>query len=124
SEFDINDMLQQVNRVRSRAGAKPLQINQKLMQAAQNHSADQAKRRQMSHTGSDGSTVLARCQRAGYKGYGLAENVAYNQRTITAVMNAWIKSPGHYRNLVNPSYQDLGAGMVNYYWTQNFGSGE
>ena len=51
------------------------------------------------------------------------------------VVNGWINSPGHRRNLLNPTYTDLGVGYVNLendtgsvnyntYWTQLFGSGD
>lgn len=120
--FDIDEMLRQVNRVRAKVGAQPLRIHQSLMQAARHHSQDQASSRRMTHTGSNGSDHSSRCRLAGYNGRGTAENVAYNQRSVTRVMTAWIHSPGHYQNLVNPKYKEFGAGMVNFHWTQNFGS--
>ncbi|KAJ9075276.1 hypothetical protein DSO57_1037692 [Entomophthora muscae] len=119
---DINDMLMQVNRVRAKTGARALRINDKLMTAAQRHSQDQANSRQMSHTGSDGSDISTRVNRVQYQYRAIAENVAYNQRSVSEVMTSWINSPGHYANLINPQYQDFGAGMSNYYWTQNFGT--
>ncbi|KAJ9050302.1 hypothetical protein DSO57_1015693 [Entomophthora muscae] len=122
--FDIDEMLRQVNQVREKVGAGPLRLSKSLMQAALRHSQDQAKSRRMSHTGSNGSDHSFRCRLAGYKGRGTAENVAYRQQSVTAVMKSWIKSPGHYKNIVNPQYKDFGAAMVSFYWTQNFGSGE
>ncbi|KAJ9087152.1 hypothetical protein DSO57_1036068 [Entomophthora muscae] len=117
-------MLMQVNRVRAKTGARALRINDKLMTAAQRHSQDQANSRQMSHTGSDGSDISTRVNRVQYQYRAIAENVAYNQRSVSEVMTSWINSPGHYANLINPQYQDFGAGMSNYYWTQNFGASQ
>ncbi|KAJ9084698.1 hypothetical protein DSO57_1021602 [Entomophthora muscae] len=122
--FDINEMLKQVNRLRAKVGAGPLHINQKLMTAALRHSLDQAKSHRMSHTGSDGSDLTTRSSRVNYKYLTIAENVAFNQRSVSEVMKAWINSPGHYANLVNRQYKDFGAAMVNYYWTQNFGTSQ
>lgn len=122
--FDINEMLRQVNRVRARAGVRPLRLNASLMQAARRHSQDQAHLHRMTHTGSNGSDPAARTRQAGYRGGGTAENVASSQRTVAQVMDAWIRSPIHYRNLVNPQLRDFGAAVVDNYWTQDFGAGE
>ncbi|KAJ9087156.1 hypothetical protein DSO57_1036072 [Entomophthora muscae] len=122
--FDIEEMLLQVNRMRAEAGANPLRINKWLMVAAHRHSQDQARSRRMSHVGSDGSSLSTRSMRVNYDYRAIAENVAYNQRSVSEVMNSWMNSPGHYANIINPYYQEFGAGMVDYYWTQNFGTSQ
>ncbi|KAI9290992.1 SCP-like extracellular, partial [Neoconidiobolus thromboides FSU 785] len=122
SPLDYNYMLQKVNQVRAQNGASPLKYNNLLNVAAQQHSDDQARAKKMSHTGSDGSSPDERVEKAGYKWASVAENVAWNQKTVDQVMDAWVKSPGHFKNLVNKKYTDFGAGVNNYYWTQTFGS--
>ena len=58
-------------------GAAPLTFCANLMTAAQRHSEDQAAHSTMSHTGSNGSTMVQRAEAAGYRGWtSLAENVA------------------------------------------------
>lgn len=95
-----------VNRERTRRGLRPLKANEKMMADARGWSATQASRRRMFHS---------------KMGYG--ENVAVGQPTPEAVMLAWMNSPGHRRNILNPSYSTIGVGQVGNgspYWTQVF----
>ncbi len=117
-------MLNAVNRVRRKYGRPSLRIDRRLMMAAHLHSTDMARHKRMSHTGSKGSSLGDRTRRQGYSG-GIAENVAYGQNSVGEVMNSLMKSPGHRRNLLNPSYRALGVGYAKngrWYWTQVFGS--
>jgi len=58
---------------------------------------------------------------------GWGENIAYGYSTPTAVMTAWLNSPGHRANIENASYRAIGVGVARsssglYYWTQDFGT--
>ena len=50
------------------------------------------------------------------------ENIARGQSTPSAVVNAWLNSPGHRVNILNPSFTHIGVGYVadGKYWTQMF----
>lgn len=116
------ELLQLVNKERAKVGAPPMKINDKLMKAAQSHSEYQAKTRKMGHQGAGGSRGQDRAKQFGYQGRGWAENVAFNQKTPKEVMNVWMNSPGHKRNILDRKLNEVGFGMKNYYWTQSFGS--
>jgi uncharacterized protein YkwD len=113
-----------VNSERGKAGCAPLKVNEKLTRAAQAHSQDMADHRNMSHTGSDGSGPGDRLKRAGYTWRTYGENVAYGYRTPESVMNGWMSSPGHKRNILNCAFEEIGVGLAQpgNYWTQNFGT--
>ncbi|WP_405094799.1 CAP domain-containing protein [Micromonospora sp. NBC_01412] len=114
-----------VNAERAKAGCGALKINSKLTTAAQAHSQDQADHRKMSHDGSDGSGVGERLDRVGYAWRAYGENVAWNQQTPAAVMNAWMNSSGHRANILNCSFTEIGVGVATSdgpYWTQDFGT--
>ncbi|MFF5179741.1 CAP domain-containing protein [Micromonospora sp. NPDC000316] len=117
-------VLELVNARRSEAGCAPVHSDPELTTAAQRHSQDQADHRSMSHTGSDGSDVGQRLDRAGYAWRTYGENVAYNQPTPEAVMDAWMNSPGHRANILNCAFTEIGVGRADTgdgpYWTQNF----
>lgn len=121
------EMLRLINAERKKAGVGPLCLNAKLNASAQAHTADQARRRDMSHTGGDGSSVGQRTSRSGYRWTSVGENVAAGYRTIAQVMNGWMTSPGHRSNLLSRGYKHVGLGRVaaggSPYWTQVFGSG-
>ncbi|HEX6969160.1 MAG TPA: CAP domain-containing protein [Micromonosporaceae bacterium] len=119
-------MLAIVNQERDKAGCRPVTLNTRLTEAAQQHSIDQARHRTMSHTGSDGSSPWERAERAGYRN-AIGENVAYGYRTAQAVMTGWMNSPGHRANILNCDARAMGLGMAaatdgTRYWTQMFGS--
>ncbi|MDO3700690.1 CAP domain-containing protein [Micromonospora sp. C28SCA-DRY-2] len=112
-----------VNAERAKAGCRALGIDDKLMTAAQRHSQDQADHQDMSHTGSDGSDAGDRLDRVGYAWRTYGENVAWNQKTPAAVMDAWMNSPGHRANILNCAFTEIGVGVASSngpYWTQVF----
>ncbi|MBF2017756.1 MAG: CAP domain-containing protein [Rivularia sp. T60_A2020_040] len=130
-----NEVIQLVNRARSQGrvcgnrrfgAARLLSANGSLNRAALVHSSDMAARRQISHTGSNGSTLGQRATQAGYQWRGIAENVASGQRTSTEVVQAWLKSPGHCANIMSPNYNEGGVSAVRgrdgqIYWTMVYG---
>ncbi|KXN70258.1 SCP-domain-containing protein [Conidiobolus coronatus NRRL 28638] len=120
--FDIQQMACLVNYQRQLKGVKPLTISSGLIEMARQHSDDQAQMKNMTHTGSNGSTLINRFDTADYPSRYVAENVAWNQRSVAEVVQAWVNSPGHYANMINPSYTEFGAACVNWYWTFDFGS--
>ncbi|MFG2140963.1 CAP domain-containing protein [Streptomyces sp. NPDC048650] len=113
-----------VNNERSKAGCAPLTVNSALTKAAQNHSEDMAAHRNMSHTGSDGSSPEDRITSAGYNWNAYGENVAYGYSTPESVMDGWMSSPGHKRNILDCSFKEIGVGLAQPgdYWTQDFGT--
>ncbi|MCI0382882.1 CAP domain-containing protein [Streptomyces sp. CNQ085] len=113
-----------VNSERAKAGCAPLKVNEKLTEAARAHSKDMAGHRNMSHTGSDGSGPGDRIERAGYQWRAYGENVAHGYQTPESVMDGWMSSPGHRRNILNCSFEEIGVGLAQpgHYWTQAFGT--
>jgi uncharacterized protein YkwD len=63
-------------------------------------------------------------QTAGYP-WPAAENVARGQLRPHEVMHAWMKSPGHRANILDPEARAVGVGLElgpgGPWWTQNFG---
>lgn len=113
-----------VNSERAKAGCAPVTVDAKLTKAAQNHSQDMADHQNMSHTGSDGSSMTDRLARVGYQYRSAAENVAAGYGTADSVMDGWMNSPGHKANILNCGFKEIGIGLAGpgNYWTQNFGS--
>ena len=103
----------------------PLVFNAQLRDAARAHSEDMAVRDFFAHRAPGGSEPSDRAQAAGYTGP-VGENIAYNAQTPEEVMEGWMNSPGHCRNIMDTSYVSLGVGLyVNEagetWWTQVFG---
>lgn len=118
-------VVRMVNEFRARLNLPHLRVDERLRASARAHSEDMARRGFCAHENPDGVTPAARMTAAGHPAPG-AENVARGQETPRSVMNAWIASPGHHANLVNPQFVGIGvgvsfAGANGPCWTQNFG---
>lgn len=120
------EVLRLVNTQRAQAGCAPLQINGHLQIAAQQHSREMAALNRFSHTSARGASPQQRARAVGY-GAGVGENIAAGQRSAQQVVNAWMASPGHRRNILTCSYRTTGIGVetggrYGVYWTQKFGT--
>jgi uncharacterized protein YkwD len=115
-------VLQLVNQARSSAGCQPLKDDSRLDTAAQGHSDDMSAHNYFSHTSQDGRTFVAREERVGYPSPG-GENIAEGFQNADAVMDGWMHSDGHRRNILDCSFTTIGIGVATkgWYWTQDFG---
>jgi uncharacterized protein YkwD len=124
-------MLELVNNVRKKGcqcgdkyypAAGPLVWNDLLEKAAQNHSNEMNKNDYFSHISADGSNGGARLDAIGYKWIAYAENIGMGYTTEKEVVDAWVKSPSHCKNLMGKEYKEMGVARAGLYWTQDFGS--
>lgn len=103
----------QINAIRASAGVGTVKRNAKLDRAALAHARDMAANQFMSHTGSDGSDLRVRVERAGYSWCSLGENVSRGYRSDSAAIAQWRTSPGHYRNMIKGKAREFGMANVN-----------
>jgi len=123
-----DDVIDLVNAERAAVGLHPFNYNSNLAAAARDHSEDMGWQDYFSHTGLDGSSPADRVTAAGYSYNRLGENIAAGQPTPEIVVDAWMASPGHKANILDPDFCDIGVGYAyvadstyRHYWTQNFG---
>ncbi|MEW2404552.1 CAP domain-containing protein [Streptomyces sp. NPDC046862] len=124
SDDDLTALVALVNSERAEAGCAALTVNDKLTKAAQDHSQDMADHRNLSHTGSDGSSLTDRYARVGYSWSAAGENIASGYTTPQSVMDGWMASSGHRANILNCAFKEIGVGFAESgsYWTQDFGT--
>jgi hypothetical protein len=103
----VGGVLDLVNAARTRAGAKPLELDPALMDAARYRAASIAVWQQLSHWG-----WVDAIRAAGYRGGRLGENIAYGYRTPEKVMRGWMSSSGHRQNIEYVGFSDIGIGCV------------
>ena len=133
------EVLALVNVERTSRGLSPLAANATLAYAAGFHSSQMVARSSalpgnpgaaMQHVlfGVNAPTPTTRLDFAGYDNWmTFGENIAYGYDSAAAVMAAWMNSPGHRANILNPNFTELGVGVVAnaagyLYWTQVFGA--
>ena len=92
------------------AATKALKWNTKLALAAERHSRDMAAKNYFSHTSKSGKSPYARIKATGYRYRAAGETLAAGYSTPSAVVNAWLKSPGHCKILMSKSYTQVGVG--------------
>ncbi|WP_232832021.1 CAP domain-containing protein [Nocardiopsis sp. FIRDI 009] len=120
SDSATEQVVRLVNAERTDAGCGPLRVDDRLTAAAQEHSEDMDARNYVAHVNPDKETPADRAARHGYRSYG-AENVAKGQTSAEQVMDDWMNSPGHRRNILNCGLVAIGVGEANHAWTQVFG---
>ena len=131
----VQSVLSAVNAARSKAGCGPLRTDPALMAAAKGHATAMAEQNFFSHTGKDGSRFSSRIKRQGYSFRDAAENIAAGQKSAGQVMQSWLKSAGHRRNILDCGMTETGIAVVyqaddkplrgnryalRYYWVQVF----
>lgn len=100
-----------LNGLRVNRGLSTLNYDARLDAAAEKYAIEQASIGGLSHTGVDGSSVYDRIVAEGYNPSGWAENLAKGQQSQEEVLQAWINSPGHNRNL-NAGLEDFAIGVA------------
>ncbi len=90
--------------------APPVAWSDALATAAYLHSKDMVRKNFSSHTGSDGSSADQRISRQGYPWRTYGENLAFGNPTVPSVIQGWLASERHCRNLMNPAFTEIGAG--------------
>ncbi|WOV82873.1 CAP domain-containing protein [Sporosarcina jeotgali] len=110
------------NAERQKAGLKPLQMDEKLMQTARAKSADMASKNYFSHTSPTYGSPFDQMKANGITYRAAAENIAMGQRSAEEVVIGWMASPGHRENILTPGYTHIGIGYDarGNYWTQQF----
>ncbi len=115
-----------VNEERAKEGIQPLRLNDPLMIVAETKSRDMVEELYFSHTSpvyGDMGSLLDTFQ-IDYRYAG--ENIATGQPTAEVVMQAWMSSPSHRANILNPRFNQIGIGTVQgglyggTTWTQTF----
>lgn len=126
-------MLKAVNRERVAKNLSPVTYNKDLEMAAQLHAEDMFVREYFDHFNPDGQSHLDRINNIGYANVDIAtcncrafkasvgENIAKGQLSVNWAMNEWMESPSHKKNILSPYFKEMGIGIADRIWVQNFG---
>jgi uncharacterized protein YkwD len=111
-------LLGKINALRAGRGLARLRLHARLGAAALEHSRQMARRGFFSHRSPDGSTFGQRVQRyygaAGYRYWSAGENLMWSSGPLdpSAVVDGWLKSPGHRKVLLDASWRELGIAAL------------
>lgn len=117
-----HQVVQLTNEERTKRGLSPLKVNVELSKVAREKSADMARNNYFSHNSPTYGSPFDMMKQFGISYRTAGENIAKGQRTPQEVVNAWMNSAGHRKNILNPSFKEIGVGYVENgnVWTQQF----
>jgi uncharacterized protein YkwD len=105
------ELVRLMNQERAQRGAPPLEMDDRLSEAARTHSQEMAQRQKLSHRFPHEEKLQERLARTGVSFDAVAENVAHSSSPSSAHIEL-MNSPGHRANILNPKYNAVGVGVV------------
>lgn len=117
-------VLDLVNAARAENGKSALTLDEGLCDVAQLRAEEIVE--SFSHTRPNGTSCFTAIQEAGIRGGAMGENIAAGQGSPAAVMNSWMNSDGHRKNILSGNFSSIGIGYVKsssgygHYWVQMF----
>lgn len=108
-----------LNQERTSRGLRELREHSSLRKTAQTYAEHMEEENFFDHVSPSGSTMLERIKRGSYLQSGrswiVGENLAWGSggaETPERIVRAWMKSPGHRRNILNGRFRDIGIGVA------------
>lgn len=100
------------NQARQSHGIANVTVDQRLMQAAQAKAEDMFAFNYWDHYSPSKRAPWKFILDAGYPYLYAGENLARNYHTAQAVVQAWLDSPSHRENLLNPQFKHIGVAVA------------
>jgi uncharacterized YkwD family protein len=120
SQFE-QEVVTLTNNERSKHGLQPLKVDLKVSEVARLKSSDMKKNDYFSHTSPTYGSPFDMMKQFNVQYRAAGENIAMGQRSPQEVVNAWMNSEGHRKNILSSNFTHIGVGHVEgNYWTQMF----
>ncbi|MGG1685052.1 CAP domain-containing protein [Pseudalkalibacillus sp. NRS-1564] len=121
SEFE-QQVVNLTNAEREKAGLPALEVDTELSKVAQAKSEDMRDNNYFAHNSPTYGSPFDMMNQFGVDYQSAGENIAKGQQTPEEVVNAWMNSEGHRKNIMNGSFTHIGVGYVEEgnIWTQQF----
>ncbi|MDO7904993.1 CAP domain-containing protein [Paenibacillus sp. JX-17] len=113
-------VIELVNKERTKAGLKPLTNHAKLSEMALVKAKDMSNNNYFDHQSPTYGSPFDMMKKFGISYSTAGENIAKGQRTPQEVVDAWMNSEGHRANILNGSFTQIGVGYYNGCWVQEF----
>lgn len=101
-----------VNSSRAENKLAPLTINSQLEAAAAAKAQDMFKDQYFAHNSPSGKTPWSFISAAGYNYIFAGENLSIGYTDNTELHNAWMNSPSHRENILNPNFREIGIASL------------
>jgi hypothetical protein len=111
SEINKDSIINLVNQSRTENNVQTLDENQVLDEAAQKKLDDMIKNNYFAHTSPSGITPWHWFDESGYDYKYAGENLALGFSSVENEHKAWMDSPTHKKNILNPNYKEIGVAV-------------
>ena len=111
NEITAGNVTAVMNQYRAQAGLPPLRLEPSLSQAAEGRMRDMEDGEWWSHEAPDGTPPFVHIP-VDYDYAFAAENLAAGFETAGLLVEAWMESPGHRANILDPKYADCGIAII------------
>jgi len=112
SSITIDEVVRATNETRVAAGLPALSYNEKLADAARRKAANMFAENYWAHISPSGKNPWVWFAEAGYRYTFAGENLAKDFGDTSRMMSAWMNSPTHRDNIINPKYKEIGLAVV------------
>ena len=112
AQISPEEVVRLTNQKRTEAGLAPLTYNQTLAGAAYTKGRDMIDRDYWAHVAPDGTQPWKFFSDFGYRYRYAGENLARDFSSASATVDAWMNSPTHRDNILNPKYKEIGIGVT------------
>ena len=112
ANISVSEVIRLTNQKRSEAGLNSLILNTNLSDAAYTKGLDMINKDYWAHVGPDGTQPWKFFNDFGYKYKYAGENLARDFTNSASAVDAWMNSPTHRENILNPKYKEIGIGVV------------
>lgn len=106
------DVLSATNEQRTENQKNTLHINALLTEAAQAKADDMAAKGYFSHVSPDGKKFTSWIQESGYDYLYVGENLAVKFTSLSSLINAWMNSELHRKNILDDNFSETGIGIA------------
>jgi uncharacterized protein YkwD len=105
-------LVDEMNRERATYGLPPLRVNDELSAAALDRVDDMFAKHYFGHISPDGIKPWTWADKEGYDYREFGENLAVGYRTPHAVVDGWMHSPEHRKNVLSKNFDEVGVAIA------------
>jgi uncharacterized protein YkwD len=110
-QLTVNAVVEATNQARLAAGLPALRISSALVDASMEKADDMAKSGYFAHTSPAGQEPWYWFNKNGYPYLLAGENLAINFSDPQKLLSAWLASPKHKANILNPDFREIGVSV-------------
>lgn len=124
SSISEKNIFKLINKERNKSNLSSLTLNNKLVQAAINKAKDLSENKYFDHNSENGKKFSSWIKETGYEYSFIGENLAKDFNDSESIIKAWLKSPGHKKNILNNNFTETGIAVYGNIVVQIFGRPE